>query len=225
MIHQIVESSPSFPTSGPLVCVVDEEMEIRQNLCKLFQTASLQVRTFKSVAEFLEQGGHQGPCCLVIDPNLPSMNGLDIQGILIDSSDQVVCLTSHADIPTCAKAMKAGAVDYLIKPADTETLLEAAKRALARSQVVLSAKTARSAAQAKFNSLTAREFGVMYRVIAGLLNKQIAAELGIAEKTIKAHRGRVMRKAGVVSVAELVKLAITAGITDSIKSNIPASRH
>ena len=219
MIDQIalLESSRASPTSDPLVCVVDDEAEIRQNLCKLFRTASLQVRAFSSAAEFLEQGYHQGPCCLVIDPNLPGMEDLDIQGILIDSSDQVVCLTTRNDVPMCARAMKAGAVDYLIKPADTETLLEAAKRARARSHVVLSAKTARSAAQAKFNSLTAREFGVMYRVIAGLLNKQIAAELGIAEKTIKVHRGRVMRKTGVVSVAELVKLAITAGITDPVR--------
>ncbi|GAA5129068.1 hypothetical protein GCM10023212_36490 [Luteolibacter yonseiensis] len=138
----------------------------------------------------------------------------DFKAILIDNADQVVCLTAHADISMCTFAMKAGAVDYLIKPVDAETMLEAAKRALARSQATLAAKIARTAAQAKFAKLTTREFGVMYRVIAGLLNKQIAAELGIAEKTIKVHRGRVMRKAEVVSVAELVKLAITAGITD-----------
>lgn len=209
-------SEPS--TSAPLVCVVDGEEEIRSNLCELFGAASLQVRAFRSTAEFFEQGYHQGPCCLVIDPNLPGAGGFDIQGVLIDSSDQIVCLTSHSDVPMCARAMKAGAVDYLIKPADADILLDAAKRALSRSQAILSARVARSKAQAKFAGLTSREFGVMYRVIAGLLNKQIASELGIAEKTIKVHRGRVMRKTGVVSVAELVRLAITAGITESARS-------
>jgi FixJ family two-component response regulator len=213
--------SPSNqPPPGPLVCVVEDEEEIRQNLCDLFVTASLPVRAFRSFSEFFEDEAHHGPCCLVIDPNLPGMGGGDFKAILIDDTDQIVCLTANADVAMCARAMKAGAVDFLMKPVDTEMLLEAAKRALARSQAILAAKIARSAAQAKFAKLTSREFGVMSRVITGLLNKQIAAELGIAEKTIKVHRGRVMRKTEVVSVAELVKLAIIAGITEPDKASV-----
>ena len=212
-----VLGSPVRTSSEPLVCVVDDEIQTHQSLRRLFLAASLPVCVFTSAAEFLEHERHQGPCCLVVDPSLPGMDVTDLQRVLTDTADQVVFLTARADVAMCAQAMKAGATDFLIKPAAPEILLEATNRALSRSEAILSTNAARSAAMAKFTNLTSREFAVMQQVITGLLNKQIAAELGIAEKTIKIHRGRVMRKTGVVSVADLVRLAITAEIPDFVR--------
>ena len=212
-------NSPVLPSSKPLVCVVDNEIQTRQSLHRLFLAASLPVCVFTSATEFLEHERHQGPCCLVIDPGAPGMDVFELQRVLTNSANQIIFLTARADVAMCAQAMKAGAADFLIKPASPEILLEATNRALSRSETILSTKAVHSAAMAKFTSLTSREFAVMQRVIAGLLNKQIAADLGIAEKTIKIHRGRVMRKTGVVSVADLVRLAIAADIPDYIREN------
>ena len=213
---EIVESQLLPSTSEPVICVLDDDLGIHQRLSDLFQTVNLPVRAFTSAAEFLEREHHQGPCCIVVEPNLRGMDGLELQTVLAGSTDQFVFLSNLADVSVCARAMKAGAVDFLVKPAKLEKILEAANRGLVRSEAILTEKIARTKARAKFASLTPREFAVMHRVIAGRLNKQIAAELCIAVKTTKVHRGRVMRKTGVVSVADLVRLAITAGIPDSI---------
>jgi FixJ family two-component response regulator len=151
----------------------------------------------------------------VLDICLPGLDGLELQQALANRDEQIVFITGYGDIPMCARAMKAGAVDFLTKPVDDETLLEAVSRALARSAEFLRRKAQRASARAKLNRLTPREFEVMRSIIAGLLNKQIAAELGAAEKTVKIHRGRVMEKMGVTSVAELVRLAETAGVAPS----------
>lgn len=198
--------------ADPLVCVVQNERESREQLCQLFHTALMPVRAFGSGKEFLEHRNHPGPCCLVTDVNLPGITGFDLQTALAGRAEQVVFLTGSADVSMCARAMKAGAVDFLIAPADGNSLLEAATRALARSQSILSARDLRTAARTRFESLTSREFEVMHRIIAGMLNKQAAADLGIAEKTIKIHRGRVMHKLSVESVADLVRLAMAAEI-------------
>ncbi|RYD19883.1 MAG: response regulator transcription factor [Verrucomicrobiaceae bacterium] len=206
------------PAAEPLVCVVDEESDYRENLCRMFHAAHLPIRVFPSPAEFLADGCHTGPCCVVMDIRLSGMDGFQLQSALSGRAEQIVFLAGQADVPMCARAMKAGAVDFLTKSADKESILEAAERALARSREILRARQSRGLATARIATLTSREFAVMHRVIAGLLNKQIAAELGITEKTIKVHRGRVMQKTGVTSVADLVRLALLAGIPEIQKT-------
>jgi FixJ family two-component response regulator len=143
---------------------------------------------------------------------MPGLHGLELQQALIHREAQIVFLTGHGDVPTCAGAMKAGAIDFLTKPVDDRILLDAVHRALAQSARMHKAGAERATARAKLDSLTPREFEVMQRVVAGLLNKQIADELGAAEKTIKIHRGRVMEKMAVTSVADLVRAAQAAGV-------------
>ena len=157
-------------------------------------------------------GNIDGPSCLVLDVQLPGLDGLELQQALADRKEQIVFITGHGDVPMCTQAMKAGAVDFLIKPVDDKALLAAVRRALERSAEIRRMKAERASARAKLDRLTPREFEVLQRVIAGLLNKQIAAELGSAEKTVKIHRGRVMEKMGVASVPELVRLAQAAGV-------------
>jgi FixJ family two-component response regulator len=147
---------------------------------------------------------------------MPGLDGLELQQAIADQEAQVVFLTGHGDVPTCASAMKAGAVDLLTKPVDDEELLAAVGRALARSVEARQSRAKKSLARSRIDLLTPREFEVMQRIITGLLNKQIADQLGAAEKTIKIHRGRVMEKMGVTSVAELVRVAQTAGVVPAL---------
>ncbi|MEO5916757.1 MAG: LuxR C-terminal-related transcriptional regulator [Luteolibacter sp.] len=220
MVQEIASLEQARPqtTAEPLVCILGEEDFISQ----IFHSAGLPVRTFASGADFLKNHHHSGSCCLVLDVSTPEVDGFEIQKELANRSEQLVFLTDHGDVPMCARAMKAGAVDFLSKPASPEILLEAVDRALARSYAILAASEARATARMKISRLTPREFAVMERVIAGLLNKQIAAELGSAEKTIKVHRGRMMRKTGVVSVADLVRLAVVAEILEFPESLQPS---
>lgn len=202
---------------GGLLGVVDGDPAVYQSLSSLFEGEDCTIKRFASAFEFLEHAHLNGPCCLMVDPDLQGMDGFELQRSLAGSAVQFVFLTNHADVPTCARAMKAGAVDFLTKPAPPEALVEAACRGLARSKAIFTAKSARASAMAKIADLTSREKAVMLRVIGGMLNKQIAAELGIAEKTVKVHRGRVMRKTATVSVPDLVRLAITAGTTAPVR--------
>ena len=194
-----------------MVCVIDDDPAVCQSLWRLFRSAGLPVVTFDSAMAFLEQAPHPGPCCLVLDVRMPELDGLGLQQRLGDRPERIVFLSGNGDVPMCARAFKSGAVDFLTKPVDDEALLEAVERALEISRANREAMVQREAARARLATLTPREAAVMERVVRGMLNKQIAADLGIAEKTIKVHRGRMMRKAGVVSVPDLVKLAIAAG--------------
>lgn len=203
---------PKAPVDS-LICIVDDDESIRRSLSRLFRSAHLPCEAFSSAAAFLDRTLHDGPCCVVLDVCMPGLDGLELQHTLLHHEAQIVFLTGHGDVPMCADAMKAGAVDFLIKPVDDERLLDAVGRALARSAEIHRARAQRGAARALLDTLTPREFEVMQRVIAGLLNKQIADELGAAEKTIKIHRGRVMAKMGVTSVADLVRLAQAASVT------------
>jgi FixJ family two-component response regulator len=151
----------------------------------------------------------------VLDVCLPGLDGLELQQALANREEQIVFITGHGDIPMCARAMKAGAVDFLTKPVEEDALLGAVSRALQRSAEIRRRKAERTSARAKIDRLTPREFEVLRHIIAGSLNKQIAAELGAAEKTVKIHRGRVMEKMGVASVAELVRLAEMAEVAPS----------
>lgn len=195
-----------------LVCIVDDDESVRRGLSRLFRSARLAVESFASAQAYLSREAHDGPSCLVLDVRMPGIDGLALQKTLADRNTQIVFLTGHGDVPMCADAMKAGAVDFLTKPVDDECLLGAVNRALARSVQVRKAAAERTAARSRLDALTPREFQVMRRVIAGMLNKQIADELGAAEKTVKIHRGRVMEKMGVSSVANLVRVAQAAGV-------------
>jgi FixJ family two-component response regulator len=194
------------------VFLVDDEESIRRSLSRLFRSVHVTTETFDSARAFLARPPHEGPCCLVLDVRMPGIDGLELQQALADRKTQIVFLTGHGDVPMCAEAMKTGAVDFLTKPVDESDLLDAVERALARSFELRRAGADRAAARARLDALTPREFEVLQRVIAGLLNKQIADELGAAEKTIKIHRGRVMEKMGVSSVAELVRVSQAAGV-------------
>lgn len=206
-------------TPPPLVCVVDDDLAVRRSLWRLFRSVGQQVLTFASAAEFLGQPPYPGPCCLVLDVRMPELDGFGLQRELGGRAEQIVFLTGHGDVPMCARAFKSGAVDFLAKPVDDEVLLEAVGRALGRARAFQETHGLRQASRTRLSRLTPREDEVMERVVAGMLNKQIAADLGIAEKTIKVHRGRMMRKAGVVSVPELVKLAIAAGRIEAPTGN------
>jgi FixJ family two-component response regulator len=206
-------TAPRFDSLGDaLVCIVDDDDSIRGSLSRLFRSVHLPAETFASAQAYLDRPPHDGPSCLVLDVRMPGLDGLELQQTLTHCQAQIIFITGFGDVPTCAGAMKAGAVDFLTKPVDAEDLLSAVHRALTRSIEVRKSAADRNAARVRFDSLTPREFEVMQRVIAGSLNKQIADDLGAAEKTIKIHRGRVMEKMGVISVAELVRIAQTAGV-------------
>jgi FixJ family two-component response regulator len=208
--HSSQSSSVSIPANS-LVCVIDDDDSILKGLSRLFRSASITAETFSSASAYLSRDVHEGPCCVVLDVQMPGVGGLELQKKLGDRGEQIVFITGHGDVPMCAGAMKAGAVDFLAKPFDDDDLLAAVSRALSRSYKMRRAMMERREARERLDLLTPRELEVMRGVIAGLLNKQIAAELGAAEKTIKTHRGRVMEKAGVDSVADLVRLAQAAG--------------
>jgi FixJ family two-component response regulator len=197
------------------VFVVDDDRSVRTSLANLLESNDYTVETFASASEYLARGPHLGPTCLVLDVRLPGLDGLALQRQLTERGrlEQIVFITGHGDIPMGIQAMKRGAVDFLPKPFDDEALLSAVGQALARSAETWRRRDELAQIRASISTLTPREFEVFRLVIAGSLNKQIAAELGAALRTIKTHRGRVMHKLGVESVAELVRLAQRAGVT------------
>lgn len=189
------------------VYVVDDDASVRTGLARLLRSADHRVETFSSAIEFLAREGFEGVGCLVLDVRMPGQDGMELQVELaareVDLS--VVFLTGHGDIPMSVQAMRKGAVDFLTKPVDETALLDAIQRALDRHRAVRSERLQSQALQRRIGSLTPRELDVLRCVITGARNKQIAAHLGIAEKTVKIHRARVMEKLGVASVAELVQ--------------------
>ena len=200
----------------PRVFVVDDEQSVRTSLARLLATEDYAVEIFASAAEYLARVPHPGPACLVLDVRLPGLDGLALQRQLTEEgrTEQIVFITGHGDIPMGIGAMKRGAIDFLPKPLNDDELLSAVAKALARSAEVAESR-------ARLAKLTPREFEVFRLVIAGLLNKEIGAELGVALRTIKTHRARVMQKMGVVSVAELVGLAQKAGIAPAPRPQGP----
>lgn len=212
-LHRPLVVSSAVPRSSHAsVWVVDDDEFVRRGLSRLLRSAGFAVETFDSALACLDHPQHNGPLCMVLDVRMPDLDGLHVQQALAGREAQIVFLTGYGDVPTCALAMKSGAVDFLTKPVDDEVLLEAVGRALARSAEIREKKSARAHARAKVDKLTPREFEVLQRVITGLLNKQIAAEIGAAEKTVKVHRGRVMEKLEADSVAELIRTAQMAGV-------------
>ena len=196
------------------VFVLDDDQSVCTGLANLLQSDGHAVETFSSAAEYLARPPHVGPACLVLDVQLPGLDGLALQRRLTerDRMEQIVFITGHGDIPMSVQAIKRGAVDFLPKPFGDEALLNAVAQALSRSAESWGRRDEVAQFRARIATLTPRELEVFRLVIAGLLNKQIASELGAALRTIKTHRGRVMHKLGVESVAELARLAQTAGI-------------
>jgi FixJ family two-component response regulator len=191
-----------------LVFAIDDDSSVRRGLARLLRAAGYKHEIFESASGFLARPPHSGPSCVIVDVQMPGLNGMDFQETLIQQSreEQLVFVTGHGDIPMCAQAMKAGAVDFLRKPFDDDELLRCVERALTRSAEQRRRSAEKKEARRLLDLLTPREFEVMELVITGMLNKQIAGELGTAVKTVKVHRGRVMQKLGVTSVAELVPL-------------------
>ena len=210
-------------SSAPLVFVIDDDESVRKGLKRLLRSADYESEVFKSGSDFLARAPHSGPTCLIVDVQMPGLNGLEFQEALIQRrrEEQLVFITGHGNIPMCAQVMKAGAVDFLPKPFKPRELLKCVGRALARSSEQRRQAAERSEARRLLDLLTPREFEVMQLVITGMLNKQIGGELGMAEKTVKVHRGRVMQKLGVTSVAQLVRLVQKASVVAVRTSTAP----
>jgi FixJ family two-component response regulator len=191
-----------------MVFIIDDDASVRKALSRLLRSAGHACEAYPSAQAFLARAPHAGPCCVVLDFRMPGLDGLELQEALaaVGRDDPIIFITGHGDVPTCAKAMKAGAADFLPKPFRDEDLLAAIAKSLDQSRRFCQAREERARIQALVDRLTPREQEVLEGVVGGSLNKQIAAQLGTCEKTVKVHRGRVMRKMGVVSVAELVRL-------------------
>jgi FixJ family two-component response regulator len=197
----------------PVVFVVDDDVSVRESLELLLRAAGWQTETFASAQEFLARPRIEVPSCLVLDVGLPDLNGLDLQKRVIDRTDMpIIFITGHGDVPTTVQAMKAGAVEFLTKPFSADVLLDAIQHAIESSRTARGQEAERQALHERYLTLSVREREVMALVISGLLNKQVAAELGISEITVKAHRGQVMRKLNADSLADLVRLAATRDI-------------
>jgi FixJ family two-component response regulator len=200
--------------TAPLVLVMDDDSSVRDALSSLFRSVGLRVELFASPAEFLKAPLPEAPSCLVLDVRLPGLSGLDFQANLARTGTHIpiVFMTGHGDIPMTVKAMKAGAVEFLTKPFRDQDMLDAVRLALAGDLARRDAEKTVSVLRASFETLTAREQQIMSLVAAGLMNKQIAAEIGVSEITVKFHRGNVTRKMGARSVADLVRMADMLGL-------------
>jgi len=198
----------------PMVFIVDDDASVRKSLERLIKSVGFKVELFASAEEFLERKPYRGPNCLVLDVRMPGLSGIDLQKELArkNISLPIIFITGHGDIPMGVKAMKGGAVDFLPKPFDDKDLLSAIDQAIDKDVQRRKEDAVKAKIQRRVNTLTPREYEVLTWVITGMLNKQIASKLGVGEKTIKVHRGRVMQKMQVLSVAELVRLAQIAEI-------------
>jgi FixJ family two-component response regulator len=201
-------STPEISGGTPVVFVVDDDVSVRESLELLIRACGWRPETFASAEDFLQRSRFDGPSCLVLDVTLPNLSGLDLQKRIIDRTDMpIIFITGYGDVPTSVQAMKAGAVEFLTKPLGDNVLQAAIGQAIERSRAALALEAELRSFRDSHASLTPREREVMGLVVSGLLNKQIAAELGISEITVKAHRGRVMRKMEVDSLADLVRVA------------------
>ena len=201
-------------TDEPIVFVIDDDASMRDALRNLFRSVGLRVEVFPSAAEFLQHRLPDVPSCLILDIRLPRVSGLDFQADLANAGIRIpiIFMTGHGDIPMTVRAMKAGAIDFLSKPFRDQDMLDAVAMAIERDRQRRNETKSLSDLQARVETLTQREREVMTLVTAGLMNKQVAAEIGIAEITVKIHRGHIMRKMAAKSLADLVRMAETLGI-------------
>jgi FixJ family two-component response regulator len=214
--------------SGPAgtVFLVDDDPGVTAGLARLLRASGFEVRSFTSSEEFLRTHDVSVPGCIVLDVAMPELNGIELQQRLAETGCErpVIFLTGQGTIPMSVEAMKAGAVDFLTKPVPKDTLVGSILLALEKDRADRLARALRAEIEERLASLSRRESEILPLIVAGLLNKQIAAELGTAEKTIKVHRARIMSKMGVRSVAELVQVAIAAGLAPARASRGPQSR-
>ena len=204
----------------PTVFVVDDDVSVRESLELLIRCEGMHPETFASAKEFLDRPRVLNASCLVLDVSLPELSGLDLQKLLVADGAvlPIIFITGYANVPMTVQAMKAGAVEFLTKPFNDEELLQAIRGAIARSQKALAHELEVRALQESHASLSEREREVMALVVSGLLNKQVGSELGISEITVKAHRGKVMRKMKSESLADLVNMASKLGLSATPKS-------
>ncbi len=209
--------SQRLPPSGgaePFVIIVDDDASIRESLSSLFRSVGLRVELFASTAEMLQAKLPDAPRCLVLDIRLPGLSGLDFQDQLgkSDNTMPIIFMTGYGDIPMSVRAMKAGAADFLTKPFRDQDILDAVASSLEKDRQRRETDRAHASVETLYQSLTAREKEVMALVSSGLMNKQVAAEIGLSEITVKIHRGNVMRKMAARSLADLVRMAGTLGL-------------
>jgi FixJ family two-component response regulator len=204
----------TMPRDTPVVYIVDDDVSVREALEVLIQDSGWQPLAFASANEFLSHPRMPSASCLILDVTLPDLNGLELQrAIVADQPDMpIIFITGYGDVPTSVRAMKAGAVEFLTKPFADEDLLSAVRNALDRSAMALHRVAENQALHERYASLSTREREVMRLVVSGLMNKQVGGELGISEITVKAHRGRVMRKMKARSFADLVNIAAKLGL-------------
>jgi FixJ family two-component response regulator len=202
-------------TLDAMVFVIDDDDSVRKSLGRMLDAAHYSVELFESASEFLSRPAHPGPSCVIVDVQMPILTGIELQKTLIQRGreEQLVFITGHGNIPMCAEAMKAGAVDFLPKPFQRKELLESIERALGRSVEQRQRGSEKNHARTLLDRLTPREFEVMEHVARGLLNKQVAGELGISETTVKCHRAHVMQKLEITSVPELMRVLEKAEVS------------
>jgi FixJ family two-component response regulator len=208
-------SAPSGTlVAGTLVGIVDDDPSVRKGLARLVTAAGYRVEVFASAREFLARPQQEDPSCLLLDVRMPGLTGPELQEALAIAGRRmsIVFVSGHGDVVGSVKAMKGGAIDFLTKPVDARELLGAIERAVAKALTAQREQAGATDVQGRLKTLTAREAQVFALVVTGMLNKQVAAELGIVEKTVKVHRARVMEKMRAGSLAELVRLADRAGI-------------
>jgi FixJ family two-component response regulator len=207
--------------SKKTVFIIDDDPSARNGLTRLLSIAGLNTESFANARDFLAIQNFDEPGCILLDVKMPDMTGPELQEELIklEYNIPIIFLTAHGDVPTTAQAMKYGAVDFLMKPVDRDVLLEAIRVSYEKDTEIRKQKAENKILNEKLKTLTRREYQVMTYVITGMLNKQIAAKMNISEETVKIHRGRVMQKLGIVSIAELVRLCGKVGIAPAQTSS------
>jgi len=212
-------------TGAPVVFIVDDDLSIRKALRRLFQVAGFGVEAFASAQEFLERKRADELGCLVLDVRMPGMTGIALQEAIIAAglSIPIVFLTGHGDVPTSVRAMKAGAVDFIEKPFDSQVLLDTVRKAIERHRQARQEDSELGEMRELLSRLTPREREVVDMVVQGMLNKRIALHLGITERTVKAHRAQAMEKLGIASTAELARLVERVNLADARRAPSPAA--